>query len=509
MTMTACPVEADGQDTQRSGWRWGALAAAIALLVAGCAASIDKRAMTVDDYFAAWTDAWSSGDPYETIRFYDESVIAFEQPDDALRLPSGSTGAATAGEGRSWLAAWIPRYSWHEREIDDVFLFRDGAAVVHTITEEATASLTLMTLSDSKITLQSVLRWRGVRPNGQQLPSSAMVEDVVARHLLAWSGGDRSEIEGLYTDDAVIDLHEFPELSGERSLDDVVESGAGSLPGATVASLIAGERSGEAIFVVPGPYSQYVVFVAESDADGCPGSTVVVLEMSDGLIKTEDRGPSLDRVRACTPEFFDTHQWWADLVVPPPVEEQVSGQMIQADGSTIDVINGSPQLERFLAGGLERYSTSGLEAPLIGSVTFAPVPACENRDGIVFANDSGHPDLVICKNEVEVCDPSPDDCATFRRQPRQSVLHELAHVWLLANEDELKQREFMSLMGSATWHDSNTRWFERGVEQAAEIIAWGLMDEPTTAGRIGNPPCETMMDGFRILTGIEPPNQCR
>lgn len=480
----------------------------VVLLVAGCAASdpTEEHTAAVNDYFVAWTDAWSSGDPYATIRFYDESVVAFEQSDDALRLPPGSTGAVAIGEGRSWLAAWIPTYAWHEREIAGVFLFRDGAAVVHTIGEESTSSLTLMAISGSKITLQSVLRWRSVQaPNSGGDPSLSWVDDIVSRHVSAWSSGDSDDIADLYTAGAVVDLHDHGD---ELTIEQVIASGLGGLPKATIESLSAGEREGNAVFVVPGPVSDYVIFVADSEADGCRGSSVVVLEMSEGLIKTEDRGPSLDRVRNCSPEFFETHRWWTELAVPPPVQDQVTREMTQTDGSVIDVVNGSEQLEQLVSWGVQRFSVAQLEAPLVASLTFAPVPACENRDGVVFDNGIGHPDLVICKSEADVCTPSPDNCAGFDSQGRLSVLHELAHVWLLANEDEPRQQTFVRRVDAASWDDRTSRWFERGVEQAAEVIAWGLMDEPAVLGRIGDPPCETLTDGFTILTGTAPLNTC-
>jgi hypothetical protein len=58
------------------------------------------------------------------------------------------------------------------------------------------------------------------------------------------------------------------------------------------------------------------------------------------------------------------------------------------------------------------------------------------------------------------------------------LLHELAHAWdyhMLADE---QRRAFMELRGVDTWHSHQVEWHERGAEHAAEIIKWGIIDEP-------------------------------
>jgi hypothetical protein len=94
------------------------------------------------------------------------------------------------------------------------------------------------------------------------------------------------------------------------------------------------------------------------------------------------------------------------------------------------------------------------------------------------------------------------------------VLHEYGHAWLNTHLDQTRQTEFMTHVGVTTWNDSAVPWAQRGVEWAAETIAWGLGDQnlihgrPGPLGPLGDPPCQTLFDGFTILAAAEPLNSC-
>lgn len=47
-------------------------------------------------------------------------------------------------------------------------------------------------------------------------------------------------------------------------------------------------------------------------------------------------------------------------------------------------------------------------------------------------------------------------------------------------------------------------WHERGAENAAEIIAWGLIDRPVKPVRIYDNDCDQLLGGYVILTGTDP-----
>jgi len=99
-----------------------------------------------------------------------------------------------------------------------------------------------------------------------------------------------------------------------------------------------------------------------------------------------------------------------------------------------------------------------------------------------------------------------DLCTTASSEPyqRKFALHEMAHGWIETNVDGGVLDRFMRVRGIATWNDRSFDWKQRGTEQAAEIVTWGLgegeiapllpeaLDAPTL-GRL-----------YELLTGREP-----
>ena len=101
-----------------------------------------------------------------------------------------------------------------------------------------------------------------------------------------------------------------------------------------------------------------------------------------------------------------------------------------------------------------------------------------NNVDVVFAADSavcsdylGLHSMVGDTHLVRVCDPSVN-----RR--KHTLLHELAHVWIAENVNHQTRSEFMELRDVSVWHDGVTPWRDRGTEHAAEVLAWGIGDQP-------------------------------
>lgn len=88
--------------------------------------------------------------------------------------------------------------------------------------------------------------------------------------------------------------------------------------------------------------------------------------------------------------------------------------------------------------------------------------------------------------------------------PQRIVLHELAHVWAAANLSPATQEDFLSLRGLDAWGDAEDPWKERGREQAAEIIAWGLDADAMLPMIVGNREPAALSEAFRLLTGRSP-----
>jgi hypothetical protein len=102
-------------------------------------------------------------------------------------------------------------------------------------------------------------------------------------------------------------------------------------------------------------------------------------------------------------------------------------------------------------------------------------------------------------NRIDLCTKeSSEDYA------RKYALHEIAHAWAETNLDPGVMRRFIEARGLDAWNDKRFPWKERGTEQAAEIIAWGLGDGEI-APALGEPLESKALAGlYDLLTGRAP-----
>lgn len=102
-----------------------------------------------------------------------------------------------------------------------------------------------------------------------------------------------------------------------------------------------------------------------------------------------------------------------------------------------------------------------------------------------------------------------DLCTKDSSEPyqRKFALHEMAHAWTEANVDPAVLDRFMDVRGIAAWNDRSFAWKERGTEQAAEIITWGL-GEGEISPLLPTPVEDReLAEMFELLTGRLPINQ--
>lgn len=85
-----------------------------------------------------------------------------------------------------------------------------------------------------------------------------------------------------------------------------------------------------------------------------------------------------------------------------------------------------------------------------------------------------------------------------------TILHEIAHAWLEHQLSASRKADFQSLRGYEHWRDHGVPWAERGCEQAAEIMVWGLIDRPIGFVTFDNAGCDALDAGYRTLTGAAP-----
>jgi hypothetical protein len=85
------------------------------------------------------------------------------------------------------------------------------------------------------------------------------------------------------------------------------------------------------------------------------------------------------------------------------------------------------------------------------------------------------------------------------------LLHELGHVWEAQNVPVESHQQFMGLRdGVEAWSSVDVSWDARGREHAANVIAWGLLDDPYPISRTYPNDVVSMIDAFTFLTSVAP-----
>jgi hypothetical protein len=170
-------------------------------------------------------------------------------------------------------------------------------------------------------------------------------------------------------------------------------------------------------------------------------------------------------------------------------------ETVATDQGTITVLDATPQQAEDAEWALSRFEKAGLELPALTIVFHNEYQSCGMRQGVLQIRGT---DFVI------------HECARDTAQSRRSLLHELAHTWdrFAQSINERMRTRFLELRGLESWNSADLPWGQRGEEQAAEIIAWGLMLRPApipgavgTQGLQGTP---SLADAFTSLTGMSP-----
>lgn len=87
---------------------------------------------------------------------------------------------------------------------------------------------------------------------------------------------------------------------------------------------------------------------------------------------------------------------------------------------------------------------------------------------------------------------------------RKFALHEMAHAWVETHLDAQTRERFLGLQQVGNWNDLNQPWKERGTEQAAEVIAWGLGEGEVSPLLPEPPDTANLIAAYVLLTGQQP-----
>jgi hypothetical protein len=342
-------------------------------------------------------------------------------------------------------------------------------------------------------------------------------EALAAEYLRAWSAADALELRALYAPSArLVDSLLQVDLKGGGAISAFAATAAEVAP-ARLRQFTIPDGGGPALYIMwpdgfrgaqRHEFGLFVVYTAD-DGHDCPGRAVAWLTVSAGLIEEERRFHEVDSVRRCQ----DTEQlppgWWNALEPLPPLpEDEVTG-VVEVGGRRIEIHDGTADLERLVRWAMGRYEAAQLDAPRVESVTFGRqahfVQCTDERNGLAVDLDDSSA-IYICLGETDAC--TTDGCRSFTANSRRLVLHEFAHAWMDQHLGDTEQQAFLDYMGLEDWYRADLRWDRRGVEQAAQVIAWGLMDEPIAPARLGGRSCAELAEAFQVLTGVTPQIGC-
>ncbi len=225
-------------------------------------------------------------------------------------------------------------------------------------------------------------------------------------------------------------------------------------------------------------------------------------------------GPVMDRPQAQTPTAGATWSlggsadlavragqpgWWVSAGVPEPVLVERSGTLLVGDVE-VEVYNGTPGLERLIAWSFAQFQAHGLGTPNVHRVTFhtKSINTCQGVNGLILGDA-----VILCFNSAAAC--MDQDCTDWMTWTKKTTLHELAHAWIDEHVTTEVIDRFRTATAAPTWSDQAHAWGERGVELAAETIAWATADQPVRVNLKLRPrSCHELARDYEILTGRPP-----
>src|SRR5262245_26636478 len=137
-----------------------------------------------------------------------------------------------------------------------------------------------------------------------------------------------------------------------------------------------------------------------------------------------------------------------------------------------------------------RYAEAGLHTETLPALNVYLHNSHDDCNGGIGLYYSGRIDL--CTKESS--DP----------YQRKFALHEFAHAWTEANVPIDTLDAFMKRQGIGDWNDRSFPWKERGTEQAAEIITWGLGEGEISPLLPETLDPATLTSLYEMLTGRAP-----
>ena len=480
---------------------------AAAVLIVGCGPNasgpvVQATATIPEQWFAARTSAQRQG-VENLVSFYDSDLVLDHRALGAEPI-TGRDAALEYLNGQ-----WQP---FHDSRTQTglLYLSTDAALTAETIAPgrqskqiDAAVHTTMGPAGAVSETLAaSLVSWRTYDPAGDE--RTATVQALAQQYAQAWSREDVESVLALYTPDAVVtDSLAGVTARGAAQIADLAAAPApsGGLGEADVDQL--SDFRGPAVFAAGRPLEDVpfdtIALLMTVGAEGsCPRRVATTLQLGrDGLIRAEERFHRIDDLQRC--QGVLPPGWWDSAVVPDPVLVERTGTLAVGD-LEIEVYNGTPGLEGLIAWSFDQFRTHGLGTPMVRRVTFheKQIDKCEGVAGLILGDV-----VTVCFGSAAAC--VDRNCTGWQTWAKKAVLHELAHAWIDEHLTAEVIKQFLAVTGMPTWASPTHAWGDRGVELAAETLAWAMTDQPIQVNpKVGPHSCDELAQYYEILTGRPP-----
>jgi hypothetical protein len=147
--------------------------------------------------------------------------------------------------------------------------------------------------------------------------------------------------------------------------------------------------------------------------------------------------------------------------------------------------------EALIEWAIGRFADAGLELPRLEFVHYPTTEPCRGARGF-YTGDRSRATIRIC---VRAASPFAE----------LLFLHEIAHAWDRYTLTDRRRAAFLQLRDLEEWWDNGSApWHTYGAEQAAQIVAWGLIDRPIHVATIPDSDCLDLRTGYFLLIGRPP-----
>ena len=482
-----------------------ALLAASTLLV-GCGPSTSvpegpANPTIAEQWFAARASAQRQG-VENLVSFYDPDLIL----DHRALGTEPITGRAQALEHLN--TAWHPQLG-QRTQSGPLYLAADAAlsteALVRGLQSRHIDAAIHTTMSpsgaDSETIAASLVSWRTHEPGDERTSTAQALAQKYAR---AWSRGDADAVRLLYQPDAVVtDSLAGITARGAAQIGDLADAPApvGGLAAAVVDQLP--DYRGPAMYAAGRPldevpFDTIALLMTVGAEDSCPHRVAAVLNLGpDGLIRAEERLHRIDDLQRCRSDL--PPGWWDSIQVPDPVVVERTGTLA-VGGLEIEVYNGTPGLEGLITWSFAQFRAHDLGTPKVRRVTFHDneIDKCEGVTALILGDA-----VTLCFDSAAAC--KEPGCTTWQTWAKKTALHELAHAWMDEHLNAETIEQFQTATGMPIWSDPEQPWGHRGVELAAEAIAWATVGAPVQVNpKLGPHSCAELSQYYEILTGRPP-----